>query len=256
MQKYTDLFVDFDDTLYDTRGNAVLALAETYEHFGLDKYFDSEEVFTTDYWATNVELWDRYAHGLITRDYLMVERFRHPLAMGRGLEDRTADVDPSTGDFPESTRRFCLEISDYFLGRCASKPGTVDGAHTLMDHLRQRGYRIHMTSNGFHEVQYRKLRACGLADHFDTIILSEDAGVNKPHPDFFRYAFEQTGANPATTLMIGDNIVTDILGAKLAGLTTLYFNRHPEHPRPTTVEGHPDPVDYEVTALSQIIDML
>lgn len=248
---YTDLFLDFDDTLYDTHGNAVIALAEVFEHFGLGAYFPDPEVFYRDYWATNVRLWDHYAHGRIERPYLIVERFRHPLALAAGLADRTQPFDEARGEFPEATTHFCLEVSDFFLSRCATKPGVVEGAHELMDYLKSRGYRLHMTSNGFHEVQYSKLRACGLFDYFDTIVLSEDAGVNKPHPDFFRYAFEQSGAHPASTLMVGDNIVTDILGAKQAGLTTLYFNRTGEA-RPATVEGHPDPVDIEVKTLAEI----
>lgn len=253
--QYTDLFVDFDDTLYDTHGNAVIALTEVFAHFHLADFISDEAAFYRDYWETNVALWDQYAHGLIERDYLIVERFRHPLALGRGLESKTLPADAATGQFPAATREFCLEVSDYFLSCCATKPGVVEGAHELMDYLRGRGYRLHMTSNGFHEVQYSKLRACGLFDHFDTIVLSEDAGVNKPHADFFRYAFEQSKARPESTLMIGDNIVTDILGAKLAGLPTLYFNRKGE-PRPTTVEGHADPVDYEVTSLREIMDIL
>lgn len=252
---FTDLFIDFDDTLYDTHGNAVIALKEVYEHFHLADYMANEEEFYRDYWDTNVKLWDQYAHGLIERDYLIVERFRHPLAIGRGLEEKTAAYDVSVGDFPVATRTFCLEVSDFFLSRCAVKPGVVPGAHELMAYLRERGYRLHMTSNGFHEVQYSKLRASKLFDFFDTIILSEDAGVNKPHPDFFRYAFEQSGADPASTLMIGDNIVTDILGAKLAGLPTLYFN-HTGLPRPSIVEGHPDPVNYEVRNLKEIMEIL
>lgn len=252
---YTDLFVDFDDTLYDTHGNAVIALTEVFEHFHLADFIDDEAEFYRDYWETNVMLWDKYAHGLIERDFLIVERFRHPLALGKGLETKTLPFDETTGDFPEATREFCLEVSDYFLSRCAIKPGVVEGAHALMDHLKARGYRLHMTSNGFHEVQYSKLRACGLFDYFDTIVLSEDAGVNKPHPDFFRYAFEQTKADPATTLMIGDNIVTDILGAKQTGLTTMWFNRTGK-PRPAEVEGHPDPVDIEVLSLAEIMNIL
>lgn len=252
---YTDLFVDFDDTLYDTHGNAVIALTEIFNHFHLADHIADEALFYRDYWATNVHLWDLYAHGRIPRDYLMVERFRHPLALGRGLEHCTQPFDDALGDFPAATRQFCLAVSDEFLRRCAVKPGVVDGAHSLMDHLKRRGYRLHIVSNGFHEVQYSKLRSSRLLDYFDTIVLSEDAGVNKPHPDFFRYAFQQTGADPDRTLMIGDNIVTDILGAKLSGLPTLYFNRTGQ-PRPETVEGHPDPVDIEVHTLQEIEKIL
>ena len=208
--RYKDLFIDFDDTLYDTHGNAVIALSETFEVFRLDRYFADPQVFYDAYWLANIDLWTQYSKGEITRDYLIVERFRRPLSTGKGLE---------------VTEALCLEMSDRFLAFCASKPGVVEGAHELMDYLRKRGYRMHMTSNGFHEVQYQKLAACGLRDYFDTIILSEDAGVNKPSPLYFDYAFKVSGASRETTLMIGDNLQTDIMGALSSGIDALLFNR-------------------------------
>ena len=208
--KYKDLFIDFDDTLYDTHGNAVIALSETCDYFHLDRYFEDPQVFYDAYWTANIDLWTQYAKGEITRDYLIVERFRRPLSVGKGIE---------------VTKELCLEISDKFLDFCASKPGVIDGAHELMDYLKRKGYRMHMCSNGFHEVQYKKLDACSLHDYFNTIILSEDAGVNKPSKDYFDYALTVSGANRETTLMIGDNLQSDILGALNAGLDAMLFNR-------------------------------
>ena len=208
--RYKDLFIDFDDTLYDTHGNAVIALSETFDYFHLERYFSDPQVFYDAYWTANIDLWTQYAKGEITRDYLIVERFRRPLSVGKGIE---------------ITKELCLEISDKFLDFCASKPGVISGAHEVMDYLKQRGYRMHMCSNGFHEVQYKKLDACDLRDYFDTIILSEDAGVNKPSKAYFDYALKVSGASRKTTLMIGDNLQSDILGALNAGLDAMLFNR-------------------------------
>ena len=231
---YSNLFIDFDDTLYDTHGNAVIALTEIYEAFHLERYFDQPHEFYDAYWKANIDLWGQYAKGEIDRDFLIVERFRRPLSAGHGL-DVTVDL--------------CLRISDAFLDCCADKPGVVDGAHELMDYLKGKGYRMHLCSNGFHEVQYKKLRACGLKDYFDTVILSEDAGANKPSQQFFDYAFKLSGAKAENTLMIGDNFDTDIMGAKRAGMDVLFFNRFPDFPAP-------QPIDYEVTALRDIMKLL
>lgn len=231
--RYKDLFIDFDDTLYDTYGNAVIALRETFDAFHLERWFPDPQVFYDAYWAANIDLWTRYSRGEITRDFLIVERFRRPLSTGDGLA---------------VTDDLCLEMSDVFLDYCSSKPGVVEDAHSLMDYLRQRGYRMHMTSNGFHEVQYKKLAACGLRDYFDTIILSEDAGVNKPSPQYFDYALKVSGASRETTLMIGDNLNTDIVGAHNAGLDTILFNRWGVEP--TDVPTH------TVTRLLDIKDIL
>ena len=208
--KYKDLFIDFDDTLYDTYGNSVISLCETYEAYHLDRYFATPQVFYDAYWAANIDLWTRYSKGEITRPYLIVERFRRPLSVGEGL-----DV----------TEQLCLEMSDRFLDFCSSKSGVVEGAHQLMDYLKRKGYRMHLCSNGFHEVQYKKLTACGLKDYFDTVVLSEDAGFNKPSKQFFDYALKVSGAHKETTIMIGDNLQTDIVGAHDAGFDTILFNR-------------------------------
>ena len=233
-KKYTDLFIDFDDTLYDTHGNAVIALRELFDAMHFERWFADPGLFYTEYWRANIDLWSRYAKGEITRDFLIVERFRIPLSYGNGLVP---------------TEDYCREVGDIFLDFCANKPGLIEGARELMDYLREREYRLHMCSNGFHEVQYKKLRACGLDKHFTTVILSEDAGANKPSQQYFDYAFKKSAAPKETTLMIGDNFQTDILGAKHAGLDTAFFNRFPEYPAP-------EAVTYEVTSLRQLMDIL
>ncbi len=241
--KYKDLFLDFDDTLYDTHGNAVIALEETFKAFRLERYFTDAQVFYDAYWRANIDLWTRYSKGEITRDYLIVERFRRPMMASEKFKEETCQLSTVTCQL--------LQMNDKFLDCCASKPGVTEGAHELMDYLKGKGYRMHMTSNGFHEVQYRKLAACGLRDYFDTIILSEDAGANKPSPQYFDYALRQTGACRETTLMIGDNLQTDINGALASGIDALLFNRWKED-----ANGCQQQPTFVVDSLREIMDIL
>ena len=74
-------------------------------------------------------------------------------------------------------------------------------------------------------MQYKKLAACGLKDYFDSVILSEDAGYNKPSAKFFDYAFLTTNAKKENTLMVGDNYTADVCGALDYGIDACLFRR-------------------------------
>lgn len=235
MKQYTDLFIDFDDTLYDTRGSAQRALKELYSVCHLDEHFTSPDVFFNEYWKTNVQLWGEYSKGLISRDYLIVERFKRPL---------------SVGNFDHIDDEMCLSMSDKFLDLCTSFTIVVEGAHDLLNYLTDKGYRLHLCSNGFHEVQFKKLRNAHMEKYFDTVILSEDAGANKPSKQFFDFALLKSKACKANTLMIGDNFDTDMLGAMNAGIDTLLFNRWDQNFVP------PKKVDFIVNALNEIKKIL
>ena len=232
---YKDIFIDFDDTLYDTRGNASIALREVFALFRLAPYFPDPKVFFDSYWQANTELWVQYSRGEIARDYLIVQRFMRPLSMASGLAVSEA---------------LCLDINDKFLELCSSKPGVIEGAHELMDYLRGRGYRLHICSNGFREVQYKKLNACGLHPYFDTIILSDEVGAVKPLKAFYAAALQVAGAEAETTIMIGDNYQNDILGAMNAGIDAMLFNRWEKGFVP------PQRVTYVVEELKDIIYIL
>ncbi|MCQ2207958.1 MAG: YjjG family noncanonical pyrimidine nucleotidase [Paludibacteraceae bacterium] len=234
-KQYTDLFIDFDDTLYDTRGSAQRALKELYAVCRLDEHFEDANIFFNAYWQTNVQLWSDYAKGLITRDYLIVERFKRPL---------------NQGNFESISDEMCLAMSDKFLELCTSFTVIVEGAHDLLQYLTQRGYRLHMCSNGFHEVQFKKLNNADMAKYFTTVILSEDTGANKPSKQFFDFALKQSRADKEHTIMIGDNFDTDMLGALNAGIDTLLFNRWDKSFVP------PKKVDFIVNSLAEIKTIL
>lgn len=235
MKKYTDLFLDLDDTLYDTYGNAMIALKEIFESFHLEVYAGDFDTFVQHYWRSNTKIWNQYAHGKITRDQLDQQRFMNPLS-------ELSDVPPQEA--------FCMEVNEAFLNLCVVQKGLIEGAVHLLENLREKGYRMHICSNGVRKNQIIKMTSSGLIGYFDTIITSDDVGIAKPAIAFWQYALQQTGANSKNTLMIGDNYETDILGAQSVGIDGMLFNRWQKDFVP------PKPVAFVVNELKEIEHIL
>ena len=97
--------------------------------------------------------------------------------------------------------------------------GTVE----ILEYL-SRKYNLHIITNGFEEVQYQKLNNSGIKRYFNTITTSEEVGLKKPHPSVFKTAMAKASATPQKSIMIGDSFEADIIGARNAGMHTLFFN--------------------------------
>ena len=139
-------------------------------------------------------------------------------------------------------------LSADFLERTTLKTKLVDGAMDLLNYLKPK-YEMHILSNGFKEVQYKKIENSGLKSFFDKILLSDEIGVNKPHANFFTHALEQVNAKPSETLMIGDSWDADIVGAYNSGIDQMWFN--PQENRPIIFTP-----TYSVKTLDEIKDIL
>jgi putative hydrolase of the HAD superfamily len=94
----------------------------------------------------------------------------------------------------------------------------------ILDYLTGKGYRLHMITNGFEDVQLSKLQHTGLRSYFGEVITSEGSNSLKPHREIFEYAFRKAGADPAESIMLGDSIEVDIQGAINAGIDQVYVN--------------------------------
>ena len=206
MMKYKNLFIDLDDTLWDTYHNNKKCLEELYTDHHFDRYYASFEAFFAIYWPHNELLWKQYRAGEIDRQTLIIDRFRYVLRP-LGIED-TQSV---------------LAVNNDFLQRTTTKTGLVLGAIELLEYLRP-SYRMYILSNGFREVQDKKLRNSGLAPYFTRMILSEDAGIQKPHKGIFDFALINTNSRRNETLMIGDCFEADIFGAHQSRIDQLWFN--------------------------------
>lgn len=204
------LWFDLDDTLWDMNGNSIICLRELYDAHDLGRFFKDHEEWDRIYHRINFELWDQYSRGEITRDFLRSERFSRPL--------REVGVDPKIAD--ELSAKFDTE----YLARLGSKTALVPGALELLRNLQAKGYRMGIVSNGFREVQFNKLRSSGIDGFFDVVVLSDDAGYNKPDRRFFEYAERKAGTVGKRNVIVGDNLLTDIKGALAAHWDAVWFN--------------------------------
>jgi putative hydrolase of the HAD superfamily len=207
MKKYKHIFFDLDRTLWDFDKNAHEAFHDIYEKYHLsEKGVNSFEAFTESYLRHNTELWALYVEGKIEKSYLTSRRFEVTL-LDFGIDDpglaKQIGIDYITIS-PKKTNLF---------------PNSIE----TLEYLFKR-YPLHIITNGFEEVQFHKLHNSGLDKYFDKVITSEAAGCKKPDDCIFKYALETANALPQESLMIGDDIEVDILGAQNNGMDTVFFN--------------------------------
>ena len=231
MPEYKNIFIDLDDTLYDFSAASREAFKETYEQLHYERYFDSFEHYMEIYTPYNLEMWRLYGEGRITKEELNRRRYSYPLE-AVGVNDQKLAAE------------FCREA----LGRIPTKGNLVSGATELLEYLRPK-YRMYILSNGFVELQSRKMATAGIKRYFDDIILSEEIGVNKPRPELFEYALKKTGAKLEESIMIGDMFDTDIVGAANIGMDQIFFN-------PKQMTGTSFKPTYEVRQLLEIKEIL
>ncbi len=207
------LLIDLDDTLWDFRRNSKIAMHEIYNDYELNQYYDSFESFYDIYMVKNHQLWEQYAKGEITKDYLSLERFLYPLRVV-GNEDV----------------ELAKKLGKDFLYRTTMQTNLVDGAIETLEYLKAQGHTLSIISNGFVEVQYTKLRRSGLIPYFANVFLSEEIGYQKPDIRFFQTVLDRLNASPSECLVIGDNFQTDIQGAQNANIRAVFYKNNADLP--------------------------
>lgn len=231
MIKYKNLFIDLDDTLWDTYHNNKECLEEIYADYHFNRYYASFEAFFDIYMPHNLSLWQRYRSGEIDRQTLIVDRFRYML-QPMGIDDTKS----------------ILALNSDFLQRTTTKTRLLPGAIELLEYLRP-SYRLYILSNGFREIQDKKMRNSGLAPYFTRMILSEDAGIQKPQKGIFDFALKNTNSRRTETLMIGDCWEADIAGAYNSRIDQLWLN-------PDNLPFNGFTPTYTVKSLAEIVRIL
>lgn len=228
---YKNIFFDLDDTLWAFSKNARDTFEEVYLKHNFDAYFESFSHYYSLYEKRNLELWEEYASGKVTKEELNELRFFYPL-QAVGVNDLGL------------SKRFS---SDFF-AIVPTKSTLMPGAREVLEYLSPK-YNLYIISNGFRELQAKKMKSAGIDGFFKKVILSEDIAVMKPYPEIFHFALSATQSELRESVMIGDNWNADITGAKGVGMDHIYYN----------VEGRTDfpfKATHVIDELSELLSIL
>jgi len=229
--KYKHIFIDLDKTIWDFDRNARVTFEEIYSKYELKAkgITDLGQFFST-YARINEMLWDLYRENKIKKEVLNIRRFE--LALNEfGIDDLI----------------LAIHIAEDYITLSPLKTLLLPHSREALEYLKNR-YKLHLITNGFEEVQQKKLDVCDLRKYFTTITTSEEAGVKKPELPIFELALYKAGASPEESLMIGDDLVVDMSGARKSGMDTLYFN--PER------HNHSGQIDHEIFSWHEVMGIL
>ena len=204
---YQHIFFDLDHTLWDFEKNSSETLTELYFEYDIGYHGNiDEQTYIQAFREVNRELWTKYDKSQIDKEYIRTKRFE--LIFGR------LGIDP---------KKIASNIGDVYLFRCPKKPHLLPHSKEILDYL-SKNYQLHILTNGFNDVQAIKLKHSGISHYFQTIVTSESTGHRKPSQEIFEYALEQAQAPLQHSLMIGDNLDTDIEGALRIGMDAVFYN--------------------------------
>jgi putative hydrolase of the HAD superfamily len=227
-KSYKHLFFDLDHTLWDFDKNSEVTMKKLYDEYGLaSRGINDFDALFRSYNIHNDRLWERYRNGYIKRDELRWKRMWHTLL-----------------DFKVADTALAHEISIAYLEILPTQTLLVPHAKEVLEHCKGR-YEMHLITNGFETTQRLKLQYSGISRYFTQLVTSEKSNSMKPYADIFEYALKAANATVEESIMIGDAIDIDILGAITAGWDSVYYNPHKTaHNRKPT---------YEITHLEELI---
>ena len=204
----------------------------------------TDESFFTQWRAkNNLEIAQKYLPDLIEKDVWNV--WERASSMKGGLDDNILSI---LLDDTHKTQEAIQELND----RKSKAPSYTDTqiirpeARTVVKALSAK-YKLGLIANQSQAINL-KLEEAGVLQYFSYKNVSGHVGYTKPDPEYFKAVFKESGAKPATSVMVDDNIERGLLPAKSFGMETVWFKvREREIPE----QG----VDKVITSLSELIDL-
>ncbi|MFO7744596.1 MAG: YjjG family noncanonical pyrimidine nucleotidase [Psychroflexus sp.] len=209
MKGITDIFFDLDHTLWDFDKNSELTFETIFDKHKIDLPLKD---FLDVYLPINKKYWKLFREGKIEQQNLRFQRLSEVFEV---LKYQTSD---------QMINDLSQAYIDYLPNHNYLFPNTFD----VLNYL-QNNYKLHIITNGFYDVQHKKLGNSKLTPYFKTITTSEDAGVKKPNKIIFEYALDLAKTKNTNSIMIGDNLEADVEGAKASGLEAIFFGKEPTY---------------------------
>jgi len=202
------VFFDLDHTLWDFDKNSALTFQKIFDLHQVDIETGN---FLRVYEPINLKYWKLYREEQIDKASLRYGRLKDAFdALNHHVED-------------ELIHQLSIDYIEYLATFNHLFEGTID----LLNYLHPK-YELHIITNGFEEVQHKKMTLSNITHYFKTITNSEMAGVKKPNPLIFNHALQVAKAKPHESMMIGDSYEADILGALNVGYDAIFFNYNNE----------------------------
>lgn len=203
MNKITDIFFDLDETIWDFKDNVLLALEAVLKQHEIDIELDA---FLEAYRPINSKYWMLYRANKIDKTGLHRGRFK----------DSFTELNM---EMPEDQLNVFLE--NYTLS-LVNYNTLFPGAYETLYYLNQQ-YALHVLTDGFSDLQNKRLEKSKVKKYFKTLTASDEVGSTKPNPQIFEAALSKAKAKKENSIMIGDNLDFDVLGARDFGIKAIHF---------------------------------
>ena len=198
------IFFDLDHTLWDFDKNSALTFEKIFKIHNVEVPLID---FLKHYEPINLAYWKLYRHNNVSKEALRYGRLKDSFdALGF-----------------KASKALINDLSIDYIKYLSTFNHLFEHTEVILKYLKSQ-YKLHIITNGFHEVQQKKMAQANIAQYFETVTDSEMVGVKKPNPLIFEYALKQAKALPEESLMIGDSLEADVYGALNSGFQAIWYN--------------------------------